>query len=43
MKKNLFEKTQNNDLFISPKRKNTILEIGLKSFILSKHDNLMLL
>ena len=31
-------KTQNNDLFISLKRKNTILEIGLKSFILSKHD-----
>ena len=33
------KKNQNNDLFISPKWKNTILEIGLKSFILSKHDH----
>ena len=30
------QKTQNNDLFISPKRKNTSLEMALKSFILSK-------
>ena len=36
-----FEKTQNNDLFISPKRKNTILEMALKSFILSKLDHQM--
>ena len=27
-----FEKTQNNDLFISPKRKNTILEMALTAF-----------
>ena len=32
-------KTQSNDLFISPKRKKTILKIGLKSFILSKRDH----
>ncbi len=36
MKKIVFEKTQNNDLFISPKRKNAVLEMALKSFILSK-------
>ena len=29
------EKTQNNGLFISPKRKDANLEIGLKSFIMS--------
>ena len=28
IKNNFFEKNQNNNLFISPKRKNTILEIG---------------
>ena len=36
-----FDKTQNNDLFISPKRKKTVLEMGLKSSILSKFDHLM--
>ena len=41
MKKIFFEKNQNNDLFISPKRKNTILEMALKSFILSKLDHQM--
>ena len=40
-KKKNFEKTQNNDMFISPKRKNTILEMALKSFILSKLDHQM--
>ena len=30
-----FEKTQNNDLFISPKRENTILEMTLKSLIIA--------
>jgi hypothetical protein len=28
--KKKFDKTQNNDLFISPKRKKTILEMSLK-------------
>ena len=32
------QKTQNNDLLKSPKPKNTVQEINLKSFILSKHD-----
>ena len=36
-----FVKTQNNDLFISPKRKNATLEMALKSFILSKVDHQM--
>ncbi len=36
-----FEKTQNNDVFISPKRKNPVLEMALKSFILSKLDHEM--
>ena len=36
-----FDKTQNNDLFISPKWKNTVLEMALKSFILSKLDHQM--
>ena len=40
MKKKI-EKTQNNDLFISPKRKNAILEMALKSSILSKLDHQM--
>ena len=35
------QKTQNNDLFISPKRKKTILEMALESFILSKLDHQM--
>jgi hypothetical protein len=30
LKNYFFEKTQNNDLFISPKRKNTTLEMALK-------------
>ena len=34
-----FEKTQNNDSFVSPKLNNAILEIGLKSFITFKLDN----
>ena len=41
LKKIFFDQTQNNDLFISPKRKNTILEMALKSFILSKLDHQM--
>ena len=32
------EKTLNNDLFISPTRKNAILELALNSFFVSKHD-----
>ena len=39
LKNIFFLKTQNNDLFISLKWKNTILEIGLKSFISCKHDH----
>ena len=35
-KKIFFEKTKNNDVIISPKRKKTVLEMVLKSFILSK-------
>ena len=35
------EKTQNNDLFISPKWKNAILEMALKSFIISKLEHQM--
>ena len=31
-----FDKTQNHDLFISPKRKNAVLEMALKSFNISK-------
>ena len=34
-------KTQNNDLFISSKQKKAILEMALKSFILSKLDHQM--
>ena len=41
MKKKIFDKTQNHDLFISPKWKNAILEMALKSFILSKLDHQM--
>ena len=37
----LFDKTQNHDLFISPKRKKTILEMSLKSSIMSKLDHQM--
>ena len=37
----VFEKTQSNDLFISPKWKKAILEMALKSFILSKLDRQM--
>jgi hypothetical protein len=36
-----FNKTQNNGLFISPKWKNAILEMSLKSFIMSKLDQEM--
>ena len=36
LKYTLRTKTQNNDMFISPKRKKTILEMALKSFIISK-------
>jgi hypothetical protein len=36
-----FEKTQNNDMFISPKRKKTILDMALRSFITSKLDHQM--
>ena len=38
LKKTLFDKTQKNGLFISPKQKNAILEMSLKSFIMSKLD-----
>ena len=37
-KKFFFDKTQNNDLFISPKRKIPVLEMALKSFNISKLD-----
>ena len=40
-KKNFFDKTQNHDLFISPKRKKTILEMALKSLNISKLDHQM--
>ena len=40
-KKNFFDKTQNHDLFISPKRKKTILEMALKSYNISKLDHQM--
>ena len=36
-----FDKTQNNNLFISPKKKNAILEMASKSFFLSKLDHQM--
>jgi hypothetical protein len=36
-----FDKTQNNDLLISPKRKKAILEMSLKSSIMSKLDHQM--
>ena len=36
-----FEKTQNNDFFISPKWRKTILKMALKSFIISKLDHQM--
>ena len=39
--KEKFKKTQNNDVFISPKWKNTILEMSLKSSILPKLDHQM--
>ena len=40
--KNIYSfQTQNNDLFISLKRKNTILEMTLKSFFISKLDHQM--
>ena len=35
------KKTQNNDLFISPKRKKAVLEMALKSLILSKLNHQM--
>ena len=41
LKKFFFEKTQNNDWFISPKRKNAVLEMGLKSSIMTNLDNQM--
>ena len=37
----MFEKIQNNDLFISLKRKKAILEKDLKWFIMSKLDHQM--
>ena len=37
----LFDKTQTHDLFISPKRKKTILETALNSFNISKLDHQM--
>ena len=40
-KKNFFDKTQNHDLFISPKRENAVLEMSLKSSIMSKLDHHM--
>ena len=39
--KKFFDKTQNHNLFISPKRKKAVLEMVLKSFILSKLDHQM--
>jgi hypothetical protein len=36
--KEKFLKTQNNDVFISPKWKNTILEMSLKLSVVSKLD-----
>ena len=39
--KEKFKKTQNNDVFISPKWKNTILEMSLKSSVMSKLDHRM--
>ena len=36
-----FDKTQNHDLFISPKRNKTVLEMNLKSSIMSKLDHQM--
>ena len=36
--KKRFEETQNNDVFISPIWKNAILEMSLKSSIMSKLD-----
>jgi hypothetical protein len=41
LKKIIFEKTQNNDLFISPKWKNAVLEMALKSFILSHSTDIL--
>ena len=41
LKKEIFDKTQNHDLYISPKRKNTVLEMSLKSSIMSKLDHQM--
>jgi hypothetical protein len=41
-KKFFFDKTQNHDLFISPKRKIAVLEMSLKSSIMSKLDYQML-
>ena len=36
-----FDKTQNHDLFISPKRKKAVLEMSIKSSIMSKLDHQM--
>ena len=41
IKKKKIDKTQNHDLFISPKRKKTILEMASKSFNISKLDHQM--
>ena len=41
LKNFFFEKNQNKDLIISPKRKKTVLEMVLKSFVLSKLDHEM--
>ena len=35
-KNKMFDKTQNHDLFISPKQKKIVLEMSLKSSIMSK-------
>ena len=39
--KEKFKKTQNNDVFISPKWKNTTLEMSSKSSVMSKLDHQM--
>ena len=38
-KNKIFDKIQNQDLFISPKREKTVLEMSLKSSIMSKLDH----
>ena len=41
LKNIIFDKTQNHDLFISPKRKNAILKMSLQSSTMSKLDHQM--